>query len=128
VKAVELGRIGEEYAVSYLQQAGLRVATRNFHSAFGEIDIIAENEQYIVFVEVKTRAQNCLGAPADAVGRQKQRRIIKTAACYLLEHPCELQPRFDVIEILTASDGKVISCNHFKNAFWAQSGADVFCL
>lgn len=125
MNTVEFGRIGEEYAAGILQKIGLTVIAQNYHSRFGEIDIIAVNEQYIVFAEVKTRVQGCLGVPADAVGLQKQRRIIKTAAHYLISHPVNLQPRFDVVEIITSPIGEVISSNHFANAFCAQS-SDIF--
>ena len=72
---------------------------RNYRSRFGEIDIIAANKQYILFVEVKTRSGKMLDRPAAWVTTAKQHKIIKTAALYLQYCELELQPRFDVAEI-----------------------------
>lgn len=111
------GRMGEAYAARCLERAGYRILAQNYHSRFGEIDIIAESGPYIVFVEVKTRAVGCFGAPAEAVHAVKQRRLLQTAECYLLQHPSGRQPRFDVFEVYTAPDGGVTGHNHLENAF-----------
>lgn len=103
----------EELAADYLQERGLEILQRNFSSRFGEIDIIAREGRYLVFVEVKYRAPNSGGHPLEAVDVRKQRRIGKTADFYLLRYgygedtPC----RFDVVGILGE---KMI---HLRNAF-----------
>lgn len=117
----QTGDRGECCAAEFLQSGGFRIVEQNFYSRFGEIDIIAENQQYILFVEVKTRVKGGLASPAAAVTPQKQRRILKTAEIYLLSHPGELQPRFDVIEVFTAPNGEVAGLNHLENAFWVGS-------
>lgn len=90
----------------------------NFHSKYGEIDIIAKNDKYIVFVEVKTRKQFSIVSPAGAVTKSKRNKIIKTAFVYMESNIINMQPRFDVIEITTKDDGaKIKSINHIENAF-----------
>jgi len=116
----ELGSLGERFAQRHYHSLGFEVIAANFHSRYGEIDMIAENNEYIVFVEVKTRSPHNGTAPAEAVTVRKQRRIIQTAQQYLLDHPSEKQPRFDVVEILASKAGggmRVYSFNLIENAF-----------
>lgn len=113
----KLGKAGEDYAALFLQQAGLCIVARNYHSRYGEVDIIATDASCIIFAEVKTRTVGSLGTPAEAVTARKQGRIIKTAERYLLLYPSNLQPRFDVLEVIAAKDATLLSCNHLQNAF-----------
>lgn len=101
---VSKGAAGEVLAARFLRDKGYRILAANVRSRFGEIDIIAADERYIVFVEVKTRGEDALYAPREAVTFQKQRRIAATAALWLQQHPSPLQPRFDVIEVITRRD------------------------
>ncbi|MBQ2745673.1 MAG: YraN family protein [Lachnospiraceae bacterium] len=109
----QLGTTYEDKACEYLEQKGYKIIERNFRAYKGEIDIIAKDGQYLVFVEVKFRAKNSFGYSAEAVGIHKQRIIYAVAENYLALHqkyresPC----RFDVIAI----DNNVI--NHITNAF-----------
>ncbi|WOC31022.1 MULTISPECIES: YraN family protein [Caproicibacterium] len=117
----ESGAFGEAFAAAYLQQHHCKIEKRNYHSRYGEIDVIASNEAHLIFLEVKTRAPGAMVRPLEAVTAAKQRRILKTAQCYLLQFPTQLQPRFDVMGILTEPDGH--SVRHFtyiKNAFTAD--------
>jgi len=101
-----LGNWGEEQAVSYLRQQGMKIVERNFRTPVGEIDIIARDRKNLAFVEVKTRRGTAYGTPQEAVGLRKQRQIIRTAQWYLQNQRNEkLQPRFDVVAILCQSDG-----------------------
>ena len=112
------GKFGENFAVSLLESKGYQIEARNFRSRFGEIDIIASNQKYIVFVEVKTRSSSCLVDPLSSITSAKQKRIVKTACCYLQKYPSELQPRFDVIGVLTDRYGEeVLSTDYLVNAF-----------
>ncbi len=115
---ISKGAAGEVLAARYLRDQGYELLGANYRTRFGEIDIIASDGAYIVFVEVKTRAQNSYYAPREAVTAAKQRRIIKTALLFLSQHPTKLQPRFDVIEIVTAvgQPMKLLALNHLKNA------------
>lgn len=112
------GKIGEEYTAKLLQDKGYEIVETNFHSRFGEIDIIAKDTKYIVFVEVKTREENSMVNPLEAVTLSKQKKIIKTALLYLQLHPFQLQPRFDVVGLITCADNHTIkSVNYITNAF-----------
>ncbi|MBP3329236.1 MAG: YraN family protein [Clostridia bacterium] len=109
------GLEGEDKAAKYLKKQGYKITAKNFQSRFGEIDIIAENEEYIVFVEVKARGEKSIAEPKEFVDIRKQRKIIKTAEVYLAEKFSEKQPRFDVVEI-KKEKGKT-NLNHIINAF-----------
>ena len=121
----EKGRLGEKLAVDYLKSSGYDILDMNYHSRFGEIDIIAAHNRFIVFVEVKLRKENSLVSPSESVIKSKQRKIIKTAVQYLFKNQTQLQPRFDVIEIKITKD-KYESINHIKNAFWQDESYSAY--
>lgn len=115
----ELGVWGEEKAASFLERKGYRIIERNFHSRFGEIDIVAQTGEYLVFAEVRLRKTSRFGAPEETVDYRKQEKLRKTAEYYLMLHPTELQPRFDVLA-LYARNGEhtwPLSVRHITNAF-----------
>lgn len=110
------GGLGEKFASGYLEAHGYTIKAKNFHSRYGEIDIIAVKDVYIIFAEVKTRKENSMITPAQAVDITKQRKIILTAQDYLIKNECVLQPRFDIMEIYLRS-GMPFKCVHIENAF-----------
>ncbi|MBE6618426.1 MAG: YraN family protein [Ruminococcaceae bacterium] len=118
-----LGRAGESIACDYLEKKGFTVVRRNYTVRGGEIDIIAENETHIVFVEVKTRSAGYsikkYGRGAAAVNDSKKEHLIFAAKSYLRAFPSKKKPRLDVIEItLEHGEGAVAaSISHFPNAF-----------
>ena len=113
-----IGELGEEYTVKFLEKKKYNILERNYRKRYGEIDIIAENKNYIVFVEVKTRHKDSMASAADAVNRQKQIRIIKTASLYLAENETEKFCRFDVCEVYINSDNlKLVDINYIEAAF-----------
>lgn len=118
MKTTELGRFGEERAAAYLRRRGYRIVERNFSCREGEIDIIARKGGYVVFVEVKLRKNADFAAAREFVTRAKQQRIITTASVWLAQSGCELQPRFDVIEVYAprGAEGRT-EINHLRNAF-----------
>lgn len=93
------GAWGEALAAEYLRKKHYIIEAAHFYSRFGEIDLIAKNRNYLVFVEVKLRRSANFAQAREYVDRRKQDRIRMTASIYLSEHPTTLQPRFDVIEI-----------------------------
>ena len=117
--SVSKGAAGEVLAARFLRDKGYEITDANFRCRFGEIDIIARDGPYIVFVEVKTRRADALYAPAEAVTREKQLRLIKSAGYFLLGHPEEGQPRFDVIEVVTSPDDPLtaVEIRHLENAY-----------
>lgn len=110
------GAAGEEFAAEYLQKRGFEILRRNFHSRFGEIDIIARDAHFLVFAEVKTRESGSLVNPLEAVTAAKRRRLIRTAQCYLQKYPADLQPRFDVAAV-TAEHGVPVAVRYLEDAF-----------
>ena len=117
--AKELGSWGEERAARYLRLRGYKILARNYSRRGGEIDIIASRGGYVAFVEVKLRKNAAFAEAREFVTHAKQQRIIYTAQLWLAETECELQPRFDVIEIY-APDGERsgrISVEHITDAF-----------
>ena len=81
------GKAGEEHIARWLESQGYEILARNFHSRYGEIDIVAQRPPYIAFVEVKARVENSLVSPFEAITPRKQRKIIATAQEYLRQHP-----------------------------------------
>ena len=113
-----IGNMGEEFAVEYYRRLGFEITERNYICRGGEIDIIAEDGEYIIFVEVKTRSDNSLHSPAEAVDFKKQRRLTVAAMKYLSEKDCEKQPQFDVVEVFV-NNGRIYKVNRIENAFEA---------
>lgn len=117
-----IGDIGEKYARRYLQLRFYKILDLQYSTPFGEIDIIAQKKNTIIFVEVKSRTENYKTPPAEAVTKAKQDRVIKTACSYMKRNNIKLQPRFDIIEVILDSQNmKKIKLNHISNAF-ARSG------
>lgn len=97
--SAQLGAWGEALAAGFLQSRGWHVLARNYHSCFGEIDLIAEDGVVLAFVEVKLRKSSKFGAAREFVDFRKQEKLRATAMLWLEENETALQPRFDVIEI-----------------------------
>lgn len=114
-----LGTWGEAAAADFLRKKKYTIVAVRYHSRFGEIDLIAENKQYLVFVEVKLRKTADFAAAKEYVDRRKQDKIRVTASIYLSQHPTKLQPRFDVIEIYCPQgyETKNPKINHLEAAF-----------
>ena len=112
----QLGILGEELAVQELERRGYAILERRYRTRYGEIDIIAEDEDTLVFVEVKARADDEFGTAAEAVTPWKQRRLVRMASYYLAcqkvgQRPC----RFDVVAIMF--DAPVPRIDVFQSAF-----------
>ncbi|MCD8396867.1 MAG: YraN family protein [Lachnospiraceae bacterium] len=109
--------VGSEYearAAAHLESLGYRIVCRNYRSRMGEIDLVARYKEYLVFIEVKYRADENSGSAAEAVDFKKQQRIIRVARWYLMEHhlPEETPVRFDVV----AFEGNRVRV--IPDAFW----------
>lgn len=112
----DTGSKGEDFVADLLRKKGYKILTRNYKTRFGEIDIIAHDAKFLVFVEVKTRSEMSLGHPLEAVTIQKQKKIILAAQSYIQRFGCSLQPRFDVAAVFTKDD-KIIGADYITNAF-----------
>lgn len=116
----KIGGEGEKRVANYLRQQGFAIVKRNYTCRYGEIDIIAENQEFLVFVEVKTRKENALVSGIDAVDSFKQKRILLTANDYISKTLCQKQPRFDIAEVViyTKTDGNMgYKLRYIENAF-----------
>ena len=97
---LNFGQEGEKAAVKFLKKRGYRIVEKNYRHKAGEIDIIAEQDQVLVFVEVKSRADNEMGEPLEAVTPHKQRKIGQVAKGFMAQHRIENRDcRFDVVGI-----------------------------
>lgn len=102
----ELGARGEAIAVGYLQSRGYRILECNYRNKLGEIDIIAEQGEDLVFIEVKTRSDSLFGSPLESVTIPKQRQLSKVALEYLSKCNCHDRPaRFDVVGVQLKAAG-----------------------
>ena len=115
----EKGNWGEDKAASYLKRHGYKIIDRNCRYRQGEIDIVAEKKDIIVFAEVKTRKNDAYAEAREFVTSAKQQRVIAAAQLWMQENGCEKQPRFDVIEIYAPNGEKSLNVkiNHLENAF-----------
>ncbi len=124
-----LGRLGEDAVMSRYARSGFSLIARNVRQFPNEIDLILQNDTYLVFVEVKTRhavpgARSKYGRPYDAVNKAKRERVVEAAQAYLRANPTKLQPRIDVAEVYVSRrvDGsdEVTTVLIFPNAFGAR--------
>lgn len=116
----DIGKQGEDLAVRELQRRGYAILSRRYRTRFGEIDIVAQDNDVVVFVEVKARGTNRFGSAAEGVPIWKQRRLAAMALDYLawcnrLNDPC----RFDVVAIDGIGTSRM-TLQHIKNAFLAE--------
>ena len=118
------GNTGENSAAMYLSDKGYHIIARNVYVGHSEVDIIAQDGNFLVFVEVKTRRQypdrpDMFGRPSDRVDERKKNALIRAALEYTKTYPLELTPRIDVIEVYIdplSETYKVLSIRHFENA------------
>lgn len=114
-----LGDFGECAAAEYLKSEGYEILARNFRAAHGEIDIVARDGGFLVFVEVKTRSSEKYGFPSEAVDYNKRKHMRLAAEEYYRANPTDLEIRFDVTEVSAAIGGGVphlFGINHIKGA------------
>lgn len=110
------GDEGEEAAARFLESQGYRILSRNFRCRYGEIDLVAEKDQLLCFVEVRTRSSAVWGDPSNSVSWAKQRRVVKAALHYLFAYRVrEKMIRFDVVSVI--GRGKDAVLEHLPNAF-----------
>ena len=121
----QLGDLGENLAQSFLQSKGYMILDKNFRCRFeniyGEIDIIAKDQNFICFVEVKTRFGNIHSNPSESVTQKKQRKISNVAQLYLLKKKLtRFNARFDVVELIFNIETSGYSIRLIKDAFYCN--------
>ena len=111
----KLGNEGEVFAAEFLEKQGYRILERNFRCRMGELDLVVLKDEYLVFVEVKTRSRSGI-SPLISITKAKRSKIRKLAEYYLLGRPLnKYQPRFDVIGLTKVNQGYLPE--HIVNAF-----------
>jgi len=112
------GQQAESQACDYLRERGLKLLERNFRCKLGELDLIMQDGETLVFVEVKYRGRRDYGSGSEAVDRNKQAKLIRAAQVYLQQHPefLDTPMRFDVVSI----DGPQSRLEWLANAFGAE--------
>lgn len=114
----ELGQLGENRAVAFLESKDFIVLDRNYRFMRAEVDIVAATNREIVFVEVKSRRGKSFGEPEESIGRDKKKQLFKVAEAWLHERKMEGSPvRFDVITIMHP-DKENEQIQHLEGAFW----------
>lgn len=111
---IRTGQAGENRAAAYLQQNGYVIVRRNYRHRRAEVDIIAQKENLLVFVEVKTRGTDRYGYPEEAVGLRKEALLLSAAEAYIEESDWQHEVRFDIIAITLSSPPTV---HHIEDAF-----------
>jgi len=111
----QFGRRGEELALAFYKENQYTIVEKNWQLNHLEVDIIAKNDEYIVFCEVKTRSGDAFGVPQQSVTKQKQQNIIRAANYYVLKNQISLEVRFDIISIVF--NGEQYSLEHIPFAF-----------
>lgn len=112
-----VGALGEYTAALKLREKGYDIFSTNFSTKIGEVDIIAHKQGVVCFVEVKTRNQNAMFSPSEAVDYHKQENIRSVAASYMNMYKLDLTMRFDIFEVYIDENQKVSDYNHIKNVF-----------
>ncbi len=112
----ELGNIGEELAAQHLLAKGYAILDRNFRYDHAEVDIIAQKDDFIICVEVKTRNSDFFGDPQSFVTPGKIKQIVKAMNAYLEANDIELETRFDIIAVLKNKTTELIT--HYEDAFY----------
>lgn len=115
--AKDIGNVGEVAVCHYVSNMGYEVAYRNYAVRGGEIDIIACDNEYILFIEVKTRRFDYVFSGLQAITKAKKRCIVKTASHFCSNRIVKLQPRFDVAEVIIDGLKNVLDIQYYPNAF-----------
>jgi putative endonuclease len=112
----KLGHWGESVAAHHLEANGYRIVARNWRCQIGEIDLIAQAGEVLVFVEVKTRRGRDLGTPEEGLTPHKSRKLLKLGQMYLSAHDLDVDWRIDLVAVELDKTGKLVRCEHIPNA------------
>ena len=112
----ELGKKGEREAIHFLEEQGYRIRHLNWRTGRKELDIVAELENELVIIEVKTRRNQEFGQPEESINEKKIRRIVVAADAYVRKYAIDAPVRFDIISII--GEESPYEIEHIKNAFY----------
>jgi putative endonuclease len=111
----QFGQLGEDIAVSHLLKKGYKIHQRNYRYGKVELDIVAEYNNEVIFVEVKTRTSDMMAYPEQAVGKAKQRNMRLAAENFMEENQITLPARFDIVAVIK---GEKFEIEHIEDAFY----------
>ena len=111
------GHLGEDVAAEYLERQGYLILDRNWYFNHKELDIVAQKDEQLIIVEVKTRKSNTYGRPEEAVTTRKMNCLVLAANAYVQSHFIDMPVRFDVIAISHLGEGPREKIEHFEDAF-----------
>lgn len=114
----KLGKKGEQVALKFLEESGLKILEANWRHGKDEIDLIARDGTELVMVEVKTRSTKFFGEPSEAVGMAKENCMIRAAEAYIELHNLDVDTRFDIVSIVIDKKGTHIE--HIRDAFYPE--------
>ncbi len=117
MKINKQGVWGEIFAARYMRDRGYAMFAVNYRTRVGEIDLIGRKDGIVSFVEVKTRSENAISEPKEAVDISKQEKIIATSKIFMKTYQFPEQPRFDVCEVFLNADMQPVKINYIENAF-----------
>ncbi len=112
----KLGRWGESVAAHHLEAKGYQIVERNWRCRHGEIDLVAQAGDELVFVEVKTRRGRAMGAPEEALTPHKSRKLMQLGQLYTAEKELDVDWRIDLVAVELDKSGKLLRCDHIQNA------------
>lgn len=117
----DIGLRGEQLARTYLEEKGYRIIVANWRHGRGEIDLIANFQETLIFVEVKTRSSSAFGQPDEFVGPKKEQMLAQAAGVYMEQVRYQGEIRFDIIAVLLPPKGNP-SIRHIQDAFFPGIG------
>ncbi len=118
------GRLGEKYVCDYLINKGYTIVMTNYSSRFGEVDIIAENDKIIAFVEVKTRTKKSFATGFESITKSKIKKFMKTVVVYISKNNVKKQPRIDCAQVIVNDDNSLDNISYIENAV---EQSDLYC-
>lgn len=115
----ELGSWGEQVALEHLEARGYKILEQNWRCRLGEIDIVAQEKEIIVFVEVKTRRGRGFGLPEEALTPKKAQRLLDLGQQYLMKkNIVDVEWRIDLVAVEVGQNRKILRCEHVPNVVW----------
>ncbi|MCK5199109.1 MAG: YraN family protein [Spirochaetales bacterium] len=113
-KKIELGRKGEDIAADFLKDAGYRILKRNHMIGHSDIDILAKKDEFLIFVEVRTKSKSDRGMPEDTLTKKKLRRMKNTAELYIAFNHYDGLARLDAVCIVLDNSGNIRHLEHYE--------------
>ncbi len=115
-KITDRGNLGEHFVCEYLEKHGCSIVAKNYRCRFGEIDIIAENNDFIIFVEVKTRTAHSMTGGFESITQSKIKKFTTTVMDYLSKNDSSKQPRIDCAEVIVNDNNNLVKIDYIENA------------